>query len=207
MSVDVAWPAPLADKLEIKYLLESWGVLRDGGHFAELRETYAPNALMHTSSVSGPAEEFVRKAEKTGISPGVTQHVVGGCHVAVKGDRALAETRMTVFTRRTSDEIPVNLTAISRMFDKLIRIHSGWRILERFPLYEKELVEPVDPGVRLKLDMTGLDDIPPALRYQAIIRRAEGRQIPAHLLKTHGAAFDRMYGEWRTWLTDGNNAG
>ena len=180
--------------------MESWGLLRDSGRLDLLRDTFAPGAVMHTSNWSGPAEEFIENARKSPSNTGMAQHIYGGGNVEIVGEKALADSRMVVMSRKSIGSVEVDLTGFVRMIDCFVRADGRWRILERFPLYERDRLDLVDKTDAIDIDLTPLVDYPSGLRHIAFVQRANGRDIPAPMLAMSGKGFPAAYAKWRDWL-------
>ena|ERR1700733_7752956 len=190
----------LIDQMEILQIVQGWGIMRDSGRLDLLRETFASGALMHTSSSSGPADEFLDKAGKAAPSGGTSQHVFGGANIEIRGDKALSDSRMLVMSRRSVHGVEVDLTAFTRLFDRFVRTSAGWRILERFPFYERSRLDLVQLTDRLKVDLAPFADYPPGLRYVAFVQKANGRDVPEQTLFMNGNGFSGIQAQWREWL-------
>jgi len=51
------------DKLAIAEVIQNWVLWRDGGNFKALRGTFHKDATMTSTWFSGPAEDFIARAE------------------------------------------------------------------------------------------------------------------------------------------------
>lgn len=188
------------DYTEILHILQSWGLLRDTRRFEELRTLFAPEAAMHTSSWGGLAEDFIDRAVSEKGGAGKSQHIFGGGHIEIVGDRALADSRMLVISRRRMREADLDLTGRIRLLDKFVRTSEGWRLLERFPLYEQSRIDFVDTGHVLPIDLGPFADHPEGLRHVAFVQAASGRPIPEATLAMHGEGFAAFEAARRKWL-------
>jgi hypothetical protein len=191
----------ILDRSEILQILEGWGIMRDAGRWDRLRDTFAPDAVMHTSNWSGPAAEFIDNASKAPAGNGLSQHIYGGGSVDIFGHKALAESRMLVMSRKSVRGIAVDLTGFVRMFDRFVRTTAGWRILERFPLYERDRLDLVNAADELTVDLAPFASYPAGLRHVAFVQRANGRDVPARTLEMSGDGFTAFYAQWQVWLT------
>ncbi len=190
----------ILDRMEILEVLAGWGVLRDSGQLDLLGECFAPDGVMHTSGSSGPASRFIENARKSQPGSGLAQHIYGGGVVEVAGDRALAQSRMLVMSRKKVGRIAVDLTGFVLMFDRFVRTPQGWRILERFPLYERDRLDLVDRADSLDIDLSPFAAYPQGLQHIAFVQRAGGREVPANVLSMSADGFAATHAEWRRWL-------
>ena len=71
------------------------------------------------------------------------------------GARAVAQTKMTIAQRAQVDGITADVTCTGRFYDFLEKRAGAWGIVRRQPIYEKDRLDPVDPGARLTLDPGG----------------------------------------------------
>ena len=65
------------------------------------------------------------------------------------GDRAIAQTKMTISQRAEVEGVLVDVVCIGRFHDVIVRHEGRWVIPLRQPIYEKDRMDPVDPAPRL----------------------------------------------------------
>ena len=142
-----AAPLPSTDDVtSIARLLGNWGLWRDTGRWDELRDAYAPQARMKTTWFSGLAVDFIEACMAAASKEAVVLHAMGPSTIEVCGDRAVAETRVTLLVCDTLEAEEVDVTCYARFVDHLIRRDNGWAILSRAPIYEKDCIAAVRPG-------------------------------------------------------------
>ena len=89
----------LADRIAIRDVVETWVIARDSGDWETFRGTWHDDGYMMATWWQGPAEEFT-EVSRAGWERGVNiMHFLGGCRVTVAGDRAIAQTKMTIMQR------------------------------------------------------------------------------------------------------------
>lgn len=191
------------DEQAIKRLLDAWGLWRDTCRFDELRACYAPGATMVTTWFDGAASDFVDASIKSSAAPTLTQHFIGPSTIEVHEARAIAETRLILMGRTKLEDIDIDVTCYGRFFDRLVRTGDGWRILSRMPIYEKDTLTAVDPGLAVQLDVTRLKTYPAAFRHLAYVQASGGATITSRIPPHNSTAQRELYAEAQTWLRAG----
>jgi hypothetical protein len=187
------------DKLAIAEVVQNWALWRDGGNFKALRSTFHPDAIMTSTWFSGPAEDFIARAE--GRKPGGrSAHFTGGSSVRLNGDKALAETPMILMLREQVDDIEVDVTCNGRFFDRFVRAGGQWCILRRGVVYEKDRLDPVRPDAVLELDETILARFPEGYRHIAYAQTKRGMAVATDRPTLPSPELDVLYREADEWL-------
>lgn len=193
----------LLDKLQIAQLLQNWGTWRDAGDWDSLRTCYTPDATMVTTWFDGPAEGFIdNSAQMRARQPkdrGV-HHLIGGTTSQVKGNRAMAETRITIFLRGMVHEKLVDITMLGRFFDLLVKTEGRWQIQRREPVYDKDSLRTVDPADTVQLDSAELAKYPATFRHMAYVQASEGAKVTASIPEPYSQEEKAMYEGGRVWL-------
>jgi hypothetical protein len=187
------------DKLAIAEVIHNWALWRDGGDFAALRTTFHPEATMTSTWFSGPAEEFVARAEAR-KGGGRSAHFVSSPTIRLNGDKALAETPIILLLREQVDAIDVDVTCHGRFFDRLVRYERAWRIIRRGVIYEKDRLDPVRPGAALMLDDAILARFPEGYRHVAYVQTKRGMTVATDRPTLPSPERDRLYREAEAWL-------
>ena len=73
----------------------------------------------------------------------------------------------------------------------------------RSGVYEKDRIDPVDPGESIRLDPVELARYPMAYRHLAYLQAAGGARITPDLPTPGSEALQRLYAEGNRWLWDG----
>ena len=198
----------LLDKLEIAQLLLNWGTWRDAGEFDKLRSCYTEDATMITSWFDGPASVFVdRSVEMRKHQPKDrgAMHLIGGTTTEVNGDRAFAETRITLLARSMVHDMLVDATVYGRFLDFLLKVDGDWRIQRRVPVYDKDFLQLVMPGETLSLDVERLAKQPYGFRHMAYVQSAGGMTISTTIPDPNSEEEKALYRSGQDWLK--NKAG
>ncbi len=118
----------------------------------------------------------------------------------IHGERALAQTRMTIMVRSTLDGIVVDAVCHGRFFDRVERRQGNWRIAKRSVIYEKDRIDPVDPGAKLTLDAALLGRFPEGYRHLAYLQTRNGAQVNPQLPTGRGEALEALLRDGEVWL-------
>jgi len=190
----------LNDKSEIVELVQNWALWRDAGDWERFRTVWHDDGWMTATWFQGPATEFI-KVSQAGFDKGVSiLHFLGGCSVDLAGDRAIAQTKMTISQRGEVDKVVVDVVCTGRFFDFLEKRKQRWGIVRRQPIYEKDRMDPVDPSASLKLDPDLLGSFPEGYRHLAYLQTKLGFRLKQGLPELKGPAVERLYRHGRAWL-------
>src|SRR6185436_9751298 len=97
--------AETLDRLAIRDLLESWVVWRDAGDWERFRTVWHDDGRMMATWFQGSADDFIR-VSREGFEHGVSiLHFLGGTAIDLAGDRAIAQTKMTISQRAEVDGV------------------------------------------------------------------------------------------------------
>jgi hypothetical protein len=127
-------------------------------------------------------------------------HFLGGSRCELTGDRAVAQTKMTIQQRAPVHGITADVTCTGRFYDFLEKRAGAWGIVRRQPVYEKDRLDPVDPAARLTLDPARLAGFPDGYRHLAYLQSQLGYRIAPRLPGLRGPEVERLYQEGRGWL-------
>jgi hypothetical protein len=141
----------LQDKAACTELIQNWGFWRDQGRWAELEGTFHPDGRISVTWFSGPFAEFVQASKRSFGSPKSTsKHLIGLPMLKLSGERAVAETNISILGRQDLDGILVDSVAHARFLDRFEQRFGVWRIVERVAIYEKDTLTPGQARPRLQ---------------------------------------------------------
>ncbi len=153
----------LLDRLAIIEVVNNWVLWSDSGEWERFATVWHDDAWMTATWFQGPAKEF-QKARRAGFERGVSIiHFLGGTTVEIRRDRAIAQTKMTINQRATVDGIVVDVVCTGRFYDFFAKRAGRWAIVRRQPIYEKDRLDPLEPGRKLDLDPALLATLPRGL--------------------------------------------
>jgi hypothetical protein len=200
-------PDAARDVAAIRQLIENWAVWRDAGDWDRFATVWHPDGVMMATWFQGPWSEFIR-VTKEGWDRGVSiLHFLGGCAVELRGDRAVAQTKMTISQRGMvqgrQGPVLCDVVCTGRFYDFVTR-HSGqWKLLHRQPIYEKDRIDPVDPSARLELDDASLAGFPQGYRHLAYIQTGIGYEVKMDMPMLKGPVVEALYRRGARWLAGG----
>jgi hypothetical protein len=189
-----------SEQLEIVEVVHNWALWRDAGDWERFRTVWHDDGWMTATWFQGPAEEFI-KVSKAGFEKGVSiLHFLGGSTVDLKGDRAVAQTKMTISQRGSCEGETVDVVCTGRFYDFFEKRSQRWAIVRRQPIYEKDRMDPVDPAVRIKLDPDLLGSIPEGYRHLGYLQTRLGFRVKRDLPQLKGAEVEALYRHGNAWL-------
>ncbi|HVO07232.1 MAG TPA: nuclear transport factor 2 family protein [Burkholderiaceae bacterium] len=193
----------LDDEQQIRRLIERWAVWRDAGDWERFATVWHPDGVMMATWFQGPFAEFIR-VTKEGWAKGVSiLHFLGGSAVDIAGDRAIAQTKMTISQRGLVEGVPCDVVCTGRFYDFVTRHLGQWKLLHRQPIYEKDRIDPVDPAATLKLDAQALATLPEGYRHLAYIQQRIGYTVKLDMPMLKGPAVEALYRRGAAWLAGG----
>ena len=191
------------DRNEIRDLLENWVIWRDAGHWERFRTVWHDDGRMMATWFQGTADEFIA-VSKAGWDKGVRiLHFLGGISIDISGPRATAQTKMTISQRGDVDGVRADVICTGRFYDFLEKRNGRWGMVLRQPIYEKDIVIPLDPSAKLVLDKDLLARFPEGYRHLAYIQTRIGYKVKPDMPGLKGADVEKLYAEGVAWLAGG----
>jgi SnoaL-like domain len=193
----------LQDELLIRRLLERWAVWRDAGDWERFATVWHPEGVMMATWFQGPYAEFIR-VTKEGWAKGVSiLHFLGGSAIEVRGDRAVAQTKMTISQRGLVEGVPCDIVCTGRFHDFVVRHEGEWKLLHRQPIYEKDRIDPIDPALVPRIDAERLASFPEGYRHLAYIQTGIGYRVKMDMPMLKGPVVEELYRRGARWLAGG----
>ena len=188
-----------ADKQAIRDLVENWVIWRDSGDWDRFRTVWHDDGRMMATWFQGSAEEFIQ-ASREGLNRGINiLHFLGGHTSDIAGSRAIAQTKMQIMQRAAVHDIPVDVVCTGRFYDFLEKRVGRWGIVLRQPIYEKDRMDPVDPGATLVLDRDLLARFPEGYRHLAYLQVQNGSKVKPEMPGLKGPAVEALYARGAAW--------
>jgi hypothetical protein len=195
--------AELHDELLIRRLVERWAVWRDAGDWDRFATVWHPDGVMMATWFQGPFAEFIRVTQE-GWAKGVSiLHFLGGSAIEVAGDRAIAQTKMTISQRGLVEGVPCDIVCTGRFYDFVQRHEDQWKLLHRQPIYEKDRIDPIDPAWVPALDAGRLATFPEGYRHLAYIQTGIGYTVKMDMPMLKGPVVEELYRRGARWLAGG----
>ena len=202
---------PLQDELLIRRLVERWAVWRDAGDWERFATVWHPDGVMMATWFQGPFADFIR-VTREGWDKGVSiLHFLGGSLIEVAGNRAIAQTKMTISQRgmvegdaiEHTGPVLCDVVCTGRFHDFVVKHEGQWKLLHRQPIYEKDRIDPVDPAAQLRLDRDLLATFPEGYRHLAYIQTRIGYTVKLDMPMLKGPVVDELYRRGARWLAGG----
>lgn len=192
-----------SDRLDCMDLIQAWGLYRDQGRWSELLDTFHPDGTIAVTWFKGAFVDFVEASRKAAAgSKSLSKHQIGWPLVTLQGDRAIAETSISILGRATLEGVLVDNISYGRFLDRLQRRGGRWRIAERVAIYEKDRLDPVVPSEAFNRFMaeTNFSIYPEAYRYLAHRLVSTGRKLASPIVVNATAEAEALYSRYRGWL-------
>jgi len=190
----------MTDRLQIRELIENWVVWRDAGDWTRFRTVWHDDGYMMATWFQGSADEFI-KITIEGWNRGVSiLHFLGGCSIDLVGDRAIAQTKMSISQRANVHDVLCDVVCTGRFYDFIERRAGRWGLVLRQPIYEKDRLDPVEPGAALALDPGVLQRFPQGYRHLAYLQTCIGYAVKDDMPGLTGAQVEALYARGRSWL-------
>ena len=193
----------LADRLAIRSVVESWVLARDSANWDWFREQWHDDGYMMATWFQGPKEDFIRVSQE-GYEKGVSiLHYTGASQSTVRGTRAISQTRMTIMQRGEVHGVLVDVACIGRFYDFFEKRDGRWGIVLRQPIYEKDRMDPVEPGAKVGLDRDLLERFPEGYRHLAYLQVQVGYPVKPDMPGLRGPGVAALYARGAAWLAGG----
>jgi hypothetical protein len=187
----------------IRELVENWVLWRDAGDWERFASLWHDDGFMMATWFQGSAADFIR-VSRNGFQRGVNiLHFLGGTSVDLEGERAIAQTKMTISQRAMVHDVECDVVCTGRFYDFLHRRAGRWGIVLRQPIYEKDRLDPVDPAAALQLDAELLGRFPVGYRHLAYLQTGIGYEVKPDMPGLVGPAVQRLYRRGAGWLAGG----
>ena len=194
------------DRLAIAEVVQNWAVWRDAGDWERFRTVWHPDGWMSATWFQGPAEQFIA-VSKAGFDKGVNiLHFLGGISVDVDDDRAISQCKMTISQRGPLDGEIVDVVCTGRFYDFFERRKGEWKIVRRQPIYEKDRLDPLNPGSELELEPELLNSFPEGYRHLAYLQSTLGFKIKMDMPQLKGPVVQSLYAHGKAWLEGAESA-
>jgi hypothetical protein len=190
----------IEDRLAIREVIENWAVWRDAGDWERFRSVWHDDGFMMATWFQGSAEEFIM-ASREGWDKGINiLHVLGGSSIDLVGNRAIAQTKMTILQRGKVHGVVCDVVCTGRFYDFLEKRSGKWGIVLHQPIYEKDRLDPLEPGATLRLDPGLLQRLPEGYRHLAYMQTLIGYPVKPDMPGLKGPEVQALYACGRDWL-------
>ena len=193
----------MSDREEIRDLIENWVLWRDAGDWERFRSVWHKDGRMEATWFQGTGDEFI-EANKAGWARGVRiLHFLGGTSIDLVAYRAIAQTKMTISQRDRVEGVLCDVVCTGRFYDFLEKRSDRWGLALRQPIYEKDRIDPVEPGASLQLDAELLRRFPEGYRHLAYLQSRIGYAVKPDMPGLKGPEVEALYRRGSAWLAGG----
>jgi hypothetical protein len=190
----------ISDRRIIRELVENWAIWRDARLWDRFRTVWHADGRMMATWFQGSFEEFIAMND-AGWAKGVRiLHFLGGSTIDVKGERAIAQTKMTISQRAPVEGVICDVVCTGRFYDFFEYREGRWGLVLRQPIYEKDRLDPIDPAAELKLDPELLARFPEGYRHLAYLQTRIGYKVKPDMPGIEGPELDALYRRGAGWL-------
>lgn len=188
------------DQQCIRDIIEQWVIWRDSGQWDRLLKLWHDDGSMVSTWQTSRAAEFIAASQAAWERGLDVQHFLGGSVVEIRSHRAIAQTKMSISQRATLDDTQVDVTCIGRFYDFFEKRDDRWGIMRRQPIYERDRLDPIDPGSHVALDVELLAQFPSGYRHLGYLQTRMGLTVKRDLPGRTGAPLEALYREGEAWL-------
>ncbi len=193
-------PRDTADRLAIRDIVENWVLWRDGRQWDRFRTLWHKEGQMWATWFQGSYEQFIQVSQE-GYERGVRiMHVLGGMTIDIKGRRAIAQTRMAIQQRAEVEGVMCDVTCTGKFYDFLEKRRGQWGLVLRRLAYEKDRLDPVEPGARPFLDRELLAQFPEGYCHLAYLQTRVGYTVKRDMPGLDGPPLEALYAQGEAWL-------
>jgi hypothetical protein len=190
----------VSERRIIRELVENWALWRDARIWDRFRTVWHSDGRMMATWFQGSFEEFIAMNDE-GWKKGVRiLHFLGGSTIDVKGDRAIAQTKMTISQRAPVEGVICDVVCTGRFYDFFEYREGRWGLVLRQPIYEKDRLDPIDPSAKLELDKDLLARFPEGYRHLAYLQTRIGYKVKPDMPGIEGEELNKLYARGADWL-------
>jgi hypothetical protein len=205
---DLARLDRMLDAYEIERVRRRWVFCRDRGDWVGLSACFHPDATVTISWYCGPASGFIERARQAAAAQKPeerSQHWLGNCQAAVRGNRAILESDVQILTRDILDGHLFDCTSFGRFFDLFEKREGAWRITKWTAIYDKDRLDPVLPGGVPPSFFVGLERDGGITNgtFMRLRVTKKGRTVPAGMVLAGSEAEVKVRREGEQWLDGG----
>ena len=189
-----------AEEIRIRRVVENWALFRDAGRWDAFATLWHDDGWMTATWFQGPATDFIRASRKA-FEAGVNiLHFLGGFTCEVRGERAIAQTKMTIQQRAPVHGILADATCTGRFYDFMAKRDEVWAIVAGSRSTRKTgSTRSTQPRNRT-LDQQVLADFPEGYRHLAYLQADAGYTVALGLPGLRGPEVELLYREGADWL-------
>ena len=190
----------IIERMEVRELIEKWVIYRDSADWENFRTVWTEDGRMMATWFHGPAEEFI-KVSIEGFERGIyILHFLGGSMIQIEGDRAVAQTKMTISQRGDVHGVECDIVCTGRFYDLIEQRDGKWGVAMRQPIYERDRMTPLDTSQSITLDSEILGNYPTGYQHLAYFQQGLGYNVKRDMPGLTGPEVEALYLQGEAWL-------
>jgi hypothetical protein len=187
-------------RMEVRELIENWVIYRDSADWDNFRTVWTKDGRMMATWFHGPAEEFI-KVSIEGFERGIyILHFLGGSMIRIEGDRAVAQTKMTISQRGDVHGVECDIVCTGRFYDLIDYREEKWGVVLRQPIYERDRMTPLNFSQSVSLDIDTLSGYPIGYQHLAYFQQGLGYDVKRDMPGLVGPEVEALYAQGEAWL-------
>jgi hypothetical protein len=190
----------LEDRFEIRELVERWVLWRDAGEWERFRTLWHDDGRMTATWITCGIDEFIRMSKAARDRGMFVAHSLGAHTSDVAGNRAIAQTKMTIAQRGPIEGVQCDIVCTGRFYDFLERRDERWGLVLRRVIYEYDRADPIDSATYPAYDRTRLESYPAGYRHLAYFQAGIGLDVATNLPGASGPELEALYRDGKAWL-------
>lgn len=196
----------ILDRLAIRELIENWVLWRDTGEWDRLTDLWHTDGRMVATWIEAPARVFIARSKAAFEAGVMALHTLGGTAIDIRGDRAIAQTKMQLVQRAFVHDILVDVTCYGRFWDAIEKEGGEWKLLLRQPIYELDRLSPVSGAAVPQLDPDLLARFPEGYRHLAYLQTQAGMNVSPDRPCHNSVELGRIVEGGRRWIAGGGRS-
>jgi hypothetical protein len=196
----------MLERLTLREMIDNWALWRDASEWGKFRTLWHDDGRMVATWTEGSVDQFIEMS-KQGFAKGLRAlHFIGGNTIDIRGDRAVAQTKMTISQRAPVNGIVCDVICTGRFYDLFEKRAGHWGFVLRQSIYEKDRMDPVDSGINLHLDPEVLAKFPEGYRHLAYLQTQMGYKVKTNMPGLTGPEVEALYANGAAWLAGARGA-
>jgi hypothetical protein len=188
------------DKNAIREVIDNWVIFRDAAMWEKFQTVWHNDGYMMATWFQGPATEFI-KISRDGFERGVRiLHFLGGSNIDINGNRAIAQTKMTITQRASVHDTLVDVICTGRFYDFFEKRDEKWAIVLRRLFYEMDRMQLLDPSIQISLEPELLSSFPVGYQHLGYLQTKLGFNVKKNMPGLRGPEAQALYGHGANWL-------
>jgi len=172
----------IGDREDLYDLVRRERFARDRRRFQMMRDCFHDDTHVRTSWYDGTgADAYVEATRKRMAKGGGGTHWVFPAFAQVEGDRATVESPAMIASRTRLEGVEVDFQVFCRFFSRVVRQAGQWKLLTFHVLFERDVMQTVDPADALPVDQVRLATLRPSYKHIAYLQQSRGIDVNPNL--------------------------